>query len=158
VQPVLQENHNEESLVQQQRAVRRCKRALPRIILGVLCSCIAADSTSRELSPSRTTSRDARGDGPHAPGVNALKDEVQRLKSGGVVAAAAPVTAAAPGGEGYGQAAPASAPGQEGEQPLTPADALPMIQAQLAEHAQTKVESIPNASQDLRHNRVQFIL
>ncbi len=73
--------------------------------------------------------------------LDSLKEEVHRLKGVAVSPGAPSGVAAAPGPEQYAPGAAAAPPdAAAGEQPLT-ADALPMLQAQLAEQAQTKVES-----------------
>ena len=70
-----------------------------------------------------------------------LKEEVQRLKTGASTPAASAATTLPAEGESYAQTPESAAQGELEEQPASPSEALPMIQAQLAEQAQTKVES-----------------
>lgn len=96
---------------------------------------LRAQSSSDELKALREDMASMRRE------IDSLKEEVQRLKAGGNAPAATPSSTAPTEGEGYPQAPEAVAQGELEEQPISPSEALPMIQAQLAEHAQTKVES-----------------
>ncbi len=73
--------------------------------------------------------------------LEALKQEVHQLRSGGNVSGATQTSAAAPGQESYAAPSPAEPSAQSAEEQPSPAEAVPMLQAQLAEQAQTKVES-----------------
>lgn len=73
--------------------------------------------------------------------LDALKQEVHQLKSGGSASGGPTTLAAVPGQESYAAPALAEPSVQAAEEQPSPAEAIPMLQAQLAEHAQTKVES-----------------
>jgi hypothetical protein len=73
--------------------------------------------------------------------LNALKDEVRQLKSTGAtspIASSSPVT---PPQQSSTQPAAATPQGPVAEEQPSPAEVLPLLQAQVAEQAQTKVES-----------------
>ncbi len=112
----------------------RVRSAIPKLILWGIGVCVLVDpsplgaqSLENELREMREEMARMRRD------LDSLKEEVERLKGGGSPAPAAPKMTAAPGQETYAA--------QVGEEQPSPAEALPMLQAQLAEHAQTKVES-----------------
>jgi len=74
--------------------------------------------------------------------LHALKEEVRLLKDAAAVPPpTTPTTPAVPSQEKYGQTVVAEAPVEGAEEPPSPAEVLPLLQAQVAEHAQTKVES-----------------
>jgi hypothetical protein len=70
--------------------------------------------------------------------LDALKEEVRRLKGGEPAAVAA---VAAPSQERYAPPAAGVSSAEAVEEQPSPAEALSLLQAQVAEHAQTKVES-----------------
>lgn len=73
--------------------------------------------------------------------VNALKEEVRELKGAGAATPSVASSSAAPAQESSTPPATATTPAPVAEEQPTAAEVLPLLQAQVAEQAQTKVES-----------------